>query len=132
MVYDVTDRESFQNLSVWMNEIEKHASGDVSRVLVGNKSDLDHERKVTRAEGAAAAKHYGMKFVEASAKTAANVQDLFKIMAEEVQTRLAKAPTGTAGGSTGKIPKGTKLGQGEKKKGGYVLRVCLCRNIRCC
>ena len=37
VVYDITDKESFKNIDTWMNEVEKHASDNVSRILVGNK-----------------------------------------------------------------------------------------------
>ena len=44
--YDITDRESFERVGFWMNEIEKHASDDVSRILVGNKCDLESQRVI--------------------------------------------------------------------------------------
>mmetsp|Transcript_18964 Transcript_18964/g.21787 ORF Transcript_18964/g.21787 Transcript_18964/m.21787 type:complete len:123 (-) Transcript_18964:275-643(-) len=37
VVYDITDKESFKNIDTWMNEVEKHASDNVSRILCGNK-----------------------------------------------------------------------------------------------
>ena len=44
VTYDITDRESFSAIENWMNEVEKHASENISRVLVGNKSDKVDER----------------------------------------------------------------------------------------
>jgi Ras-related protein Rab-1A len=41
VVYDITDRESFSNIQTWMAEVEKHASDNISRILVGNKCDLE-------------------------------------------------------------------------------------------
>ena len=47
VAYDISDRESFNNVSNWMTEVEKHASDNISRILVGNKCDLDHKRVVS-------------------------------------------------------------------------------------
>ena len=41
VTYDITDRESFGAVQTWMAEIEKHASDNISRILVGNKCDLE-------------------------------------------------------------------------------------------
>ena len=45
-------------------------------ILVGNKSDLEHRRAVTFEEGSAFAKEHGLIFLETSAKTAANVEEV--------------------------------------------------------
>lgn len=47
LVYDVTDRESFDGLRFWMQEIDKYASENVDRLIVGNKSDQGEKRKVS-------------------------------------------------------------------------------------
>ena len=47
VVYDVTDRESFKAIDHWMDEVDKHAKESVNKILVGNKCDLDYDRKVT-------------------------------------------------------------------------------------
>jgi GTPase SAR1 family protein len=52
MVYDVSDDQSFNNIRNWMRNIEQHASDNVIKVLVGNKSDLDEsKRKVPFSRG---------------------------------------------------------------------------------
>jgi GTPase SAR1 family protein len=108
VVYDVTDRESYTAIESWLAEIEKHAAASVNKVLIGNKCDLVHERKVTKEEAAAFAKRQGMKYMETSAKTCANVQDAFKIMATEIQSRLSKGSTSTPSG-TSSVAKGSSL-----------------------
>lgn len=45
-VYDITDRESFDNVKQWLNEIDRYACENVNKLLVGNKSDLDSKRQV--------------------------------------------------------------------------------------
>lgn len=46
MVYDVTDQESFNNVKQWLNEIDRYASENVNKLLVGNKCDLTANRAV--------------------------------------------------------------------------------------
>jgi Ras-related protein Rab-1A len=41
VVYDVTDRDSFQNVKQWLHEIDRYACENVNKLLVGNKSDLE-------------------------------------------------------------------------------------------
>ena len=51
VVYDITERESFDNLTSWLIEIEKNANKNVYKLLIGNKCDLEDKRKVTYQEG---------------------------------------------------------------------------------
>ena len=84
MVYDITDLESFQNLTSWLIEIEKNASKNVYKILVGNKNDLENNRKVTFEQGKEFAEQYGMKFFETSAKESTNVHEAFLAMTKEI------------------------------------------------
>lgn len=51
LVYDMTDRESFQNVAVWAKDIRDHADAHVSIILVGNKKDLSTQREISYEEG---------------------------------------------------------------------------------
>lgn len=93
IVYDVTNRDSFKNVEMWMGEADKYAVADVNRLLIGNKIDVAADRQVTTAEGAALAKKLKVKFVETSAKDSVNVQEAFKTMAGEMLTRMTKKQT---------------------------------------
>ena len=84
MVYDITDLESFQNLNSWLIEIEKNASKNVYKILIGNKNDMEKDRKVTFEQGKEFASQYGMKFFETSAKESTNVQEAFVAMTKEI------------------------------------------------
>eukprot|EP00826_Nyctotherus_ovalis_P054154 TRINITY_DN707_c0_g2_i3.p1 TRINITY_DN707_c0_g2~~TRINITY_DN707_c0_g2_i3.p1 ORF type:complete len:210 (-),score=53.95 TRINITY_DN707_c0_g2_i3:149-778(-) len=88
VVYDVTDRESFQAVEGWLAEVEKRAAKDVVKVLIGNKADLAGDRKVSYEEGLEMAKQWGMKFLETSAKSGTNVQQCFQMLTEEVDQKV--------------------------------------------
>ena len=57
IVYDVTDRESFDNVREWMQEIENYAQKNVNILLIGNKNDLLNKREVSFEEGKALCKN---------------------------------------------------------------------------
>ena len=50
LVYDVTNRESFDNLSGWIDYVKEHRGDDVTTFVIGNKTDLEEERVVTQEE----------------------------------------------------------------------------------
>jgi len=90
LVYDITDLESFQNLNSWLIEIEKNAAKNVYKILIGNKCDMENERKVTYEQGKDFAEQYGMKFFETSAKNSTNVNEAFITMTKEVMKNSSK------------------------------------------
>ncbi|KAJ7972330.1 Ras-related protein like [Quillaja saponaria] len=86
LVYDVTRRDTFTNLSeVWSKELELYSTNqDCVKMLVGNKVDKDCQRAVSREEGVALAKEHGCLFLECSAKTRENVEQCFKELALKI------------------------------------------------
>ena len=50
LVYDITKKESFENVDKWINEFKKHSDPNFTIILVGNKSDLEQDRQVTSEE----------------------------------------------------------------------------------
>ena len=84
LLYDVTDKESFKNLSNWLIEIEKNASKNILRILIGNKCDLEDKRVITHAQGKEFADTYGLKFIETSAKKNLNVSEAFETLGREL------------------------------------------------
>jgi Ras-related protein Rab-6A len=81
VVYDISDRTSFLNTTIWIEYVRAEFGKDVIIFLVGNKTDLADKRKVSTEEGEEKAKNLGTKFIETSAKAGYNVKALFKIAA---------------------------------------------------
>ncbi|GJN02623.1 hypothetical protein PR202_ga19993 [Eleusine coracana subsp. coracana] len=77
LVYDITRRETFNHLASWLEDARQHANANMTIMLVGNKCDLSHRRAVSYEEGEQFAKEHGLIFMEASAKTAQNVEEAF-------------------------------------------------------
>eukprot|EP00200_Dunaliella_tertiolecta_P005975 CAMPEP_0202355150 /NCGR_PEP_ID=MMETSP1126-20121109/10166_1 /ASSEMBLY_ACC=CAM_ASM_000457 /TAXON_ID=3047 /ORGANISM="Dunaliella tertiolecta, Strain CCMP1320" /LENGTH=225 /DNA_ID=CAMNT_0048947721 /DNA_START=239 /DNA_END=917 /DNA_ORIENTATION=- len=89
LLYDVTDEASFNNIRNWMRNIEQHASDNVNKILVGNKSDMANEKRaVPYSKGKALADEYGVQFFETSAKENINVEEVFTAIAKDVMKRL--------------------------------------------
>ena len=102
IVFDITDRDSFDHVRNWMVDIDKFAKEGVLRILVGNKCDLEHDRKVRTEEAKEIANKYGIKYIETSAKDTINIDDLFVSTAKYL---LSKQNSGTGTG------KGTPYGK---------------------
>ncbi|MGQ4875113.1 MAG: GTP-binding protein [Promethearchaeia archaeon] len=80
VVYDVTDRISFdEGVDFWINDVRSEL-GDIPIVLIGNKIDLEDKRKVSKEEGLRKAEQFRCFFTETSALYNINVQDTFKLI----------------------------------------------------
>lgn len=84
LVYDVSSRDTFQKLDVWLNELETFANKpDIVKMLVANKIDKAG-REVSKEEGLKFARKHSMLFIEASAKTKEGVQIAFEELVEKI------------------------------------------------
>eukprot|EP00826_Nyctotherus_ovalis_P022345 TRINITY_DN1735_c0_g2_i2.p1 TRINITY_DN1735_c0_g2~~TRINITY_DN1735_c0_g2_i2.p1 ORF type:complete len:122 (-),score=39.73 TRINITY_DN1735_c0_g2_i2:75-440(-) len=88
VVYDVSERESFDAVKTWVTEVNKLAMPGITKILIGNKSDLIGERRVSYEEGKHMANKLGLKFMESSAKDSSNVFEAFKLMTLEMANKL--------------------------------------------
>lgn len=88
LVYDVTDRRSFESIRNWISQIQQHADVHVNKILVGNKCDMVDEKVVSTAEGQKLAAEFGIPFAEVSAKNDIKVDDSFQNLAKAVKDRL--------------------------------------------
>uniref|UniRef100_UPI00358ED842 ras-related protein Rab-37-like isoform X3 n=1 Tax=Myxine glutinosa TaxID=7769 RepID=UPI00358ED842 len=92
LLYDITNRPSFENIRAWLTEIHEYAQQNVVIMLLGNKGDMTTERVVKKDEGERLAKEYGIPFMETSAKTGLNVELAFTAIAKELKHRVEKQP----------------------------------------
>ena len=114
VVYDTTDNETFEHVKTWLHEIDRYASENVNKLLVGNKSDLTSKRQVETESAKEFADSVTIPFLETSAKNATNVEDAFMTMAGEIKKRMASAPTADQGNKS----KITVSGKTESVKSG--------------
>jgi len=112
VVYDVTDKESFNNVKHWMQEIEKYAADGVNKLLIGNKCDLSSKKVVSYDEAKELSDSLNVSFMETSAKNAHNVEQAFQKMAGDIKVRVASQQAASGPGN-----KTTQLGAGNKVGG---------------
>ena len=77
-VYDITDEDSFKNAEGWVNLAHSNSEAYVLSFLVGNKTDLEKERKVSTNEAEEFAKKKELFFLETSAKDNNNIEKMFQ------------------------------------------------------
>jgi len=119
VVYDVTDKVSFNNVKQWLGEIDRYACQSVNKLLVGNKADLVEKKVVDFNEAKEFADSLGISFLETSAKSAQNVDEAFLTMTRQIKERVSRShegPQKTAGGVD--ISRGNGKQIKQKKKGG--------------
>ena len=88
VVYDISSRDSFNNVSTWIEDCKNQSPKTIYMVLVGNKSDLEDKRQVSTEEGQELADKYGMLFFETSAKNGQNVEEIFQNSANEIARKI--------------------------------------------
>ena len=78
MVYAINSKESFGNIEMWLRELRTHSNPDAKVFLIGNKIDLENQRKVEKEMGEQFCKENKLSlFMESSAKTGVNAQNIF-------------------------------------------------------
>ena len=88
IVYDITSSQSFENIEKWYEEISKTGDKSLSIILIGNKCDLEDERKVTIEMGENKARDINCPFFETSALNNIRIEEVFQKMAENIYNRF--------------------------------------------
>ena len=85
IVYSIDSEDSFNNLEKWLNDIKTQSNPDIKIFLIGNKADLEDKRKISKEIGEKFCNDHKLSFfIETSAKTGFNVQNVFIPVAKEL------------------------------------------------
>ena len=87
IVYDITNETSFEDVNKWYEQVQKESSKEVSIILVGNKCDLENERKVSKEKGEEKARALNCPFFETSALSKLKIDDIFNEMVNNIFDR---------------------------------------------
>jgi len=84
LVYDVTDKHTFNKIETWLNELDTYSTkSNIVKMVVGNKIDQSN-REVTREEGMRFAKRHATLFIESSVKNNDGVQCCFEELVQKI------------------------------------------------
>ena len=101
VVYSIDTEDSFNNIEKWLNDIKTQSNPDIKIFLIGNKADLEDKRRLTKEQGEQLCRVHKLAFfMETSAKTGFNVQNVFIQVAkelylqhEEIKNRVSRPGT---------------------------------------
>ena len=86
LIYDVTNRQTYDNIAKWISQIQQEVDQRVIIYIVGNKIDMENQRKVKTEEGQKIAEEYNFPFAETSAKDGTNINETFEDIVEKIDT----------------------------------------------
>ena len=84
LLYDITKQSSFDNIREWVRDIKEEVSEKAIIFLIGNKIDIEEERKISKEKGEELAEEFKIPFFEASAKSGKNVDEVFKALYNKI------------------------------------------------
>lgn len=94
LVYDIANKKTLSRAKLWLEDLEKKILMDeIVIALVGNKTDLADEREVPTEEGEEFARTKGLLFMETSAKSSHQVNDVFMAIVQELLRREKEKPS---------------------------------------
>lgn len=90
LVYDITNRNTFDHIVRWLDEVKTYSNNQELVIsIVGNKTDIEELREVTIKEGEELAKKHGLLFIETSAKTGYNVNEVYLSIIKEIKKKIS-------------------------------------------
>jgi small GTP-binding protein len=84
IAYDITDKDSFDKVKVWLRELHQVVGDGIPIVIVGNKVDLERSRKVSAKEAEEWAQQHGAHHFQCSAKLGLKVTEAFQALVNKV------------------------------------------------
>ena len=84
IVYDITNENSFYNLQSWVSMVKEECGKHMQIVIVGNKSDLDSKRAISKEEALNYAKEQKVEYIETSSKTGENIIKAITLLSEQI------------------------------------------------
>ncbi|CAG7730006.1 unnamed protein product, partial [Allacma fusca] len=88
LAYDITRRCTFNQLNMWLQDLRRLCGSNIVIMLIGNKNDMEEEREVRTEEGEDYAEQHGLIFKETSAKSAAEVEEVFMLTAKSIYEKV--------------------------------------------
>ena len=92
LVFDITERKTFDDVNMWLNDVHSLCDPTAVVLLIGNKSDLSTNRVVTLAEAEQFAQHHQLNYLETSAMDGSNVREAFVKVATQIYRKGVKTP----------------------------------------
>merc|ERR1712100_73312 len=115
VVYDVTEKDTFDAVERWMTEIERFAGNEVNKMLVGNKCDMVSKKTVDYSSAKEFADSHGIQFFETSAKENQNVEQAFLDLTRDIKKNMgAKALQSAPNAGTANLKPGQNIAAGSK------------------
>ena len=109
LVYDITSEKSFEKIkNYYIEKIKENCKSIIKVLLLGNKTDLKEERKISQKDGADLAQKNGYYFMESSCKDNYNVSDAFTTLIEMTNNELLKTEIKSSFKLKGKRKKKTR------------------------
>ena len=122
LVYDITNQKTFESLDKWISDLKTNSDENISIVLLGNKSDLESDRKISTEQGREKAEFYKLAFMETSALNGNNIEKAFNELITDVYKnhhdlfeKQAKVLVNDKGIELEKIDENEEKVQNEKK-----------------
>lgn len=94
VVYDISNMDTFARAKKWIKELQNQGIPNLVMSLVANKSDLESRREVATEDGEQLAEENGMLFIETSARTSVNINEVFSEIAKQLVTVCPPQPSG--------------------------------------
>ena len=94
LVYDITDKDTFEGVKVWIKSIKEESGDSRPIILLGNKSDLNDKRMIKKEVGEDFAENEGIKFYETSCKTGENVEKAINDLVKQIYEKSHSNPNG--------------------------------------